>query len=56
MSPRRRVHPADDPIPNDLTPEERRAVAAQGERLGRQEMDGVPPLFDEDDNEHAFGS
>ncbi|MET9711448.1 hypothetical protein [Nocardiopsis alba] len=37
--------PEYDPIPEDLTDEERRAVERQGEALKRMEALGVPDFF-----------
>ncbi|MFL1441804.1 hypothetical protein [Nocardiopsis protaetiae] len=41
MSPRH-VDPADDPIPDDLTPAEKDAVRRQGERIAAQREAGLP--------------
>lgn len=48
MSPRRRryVDPADDPVPADLTDEEKDAVRRQGETLADRRAEGVPLLGD----------
>ena len=41
-----------DPIPDDLTPEERRAVERQGEQLAWERSQGSVPGF----GEHGGGS
>ena len=46
MTRRRHVDPADDPIPDDLTPEEQDAVRLQGERIAVQRAAGLPLLGD----------
>ncbi|WP_306366244.1 hypothetical protein [Nocardiopsis sp. CC223A] len=40
----RHVNPAEDPIPDDLTEEEKRAVRLQGERIAAQREAGLPLL------------
>lgn len=45
MSPRRRhTDPSEDPIPDDLTKEEKEAVRLQGERIAAARAAGVPML------------
>jgi hypothetical protein len=41
-----------DPIPDDLTPEERKAVERQGDQLAWERSQGSIPGF----GEHGFGS
>ncbi|WP_306369014.1 hypothetical protein [Nocardiopsis sp. CC223A] len=46
MSSARYTDPADDPVPDDLTEEEKAAVRRQGERIAAQRAAGVPLLGD----------